>query len=270
MMNKIPIIVLSFILLVSCSNNKIKWENDFDKAVEKSKSEKKVIMIDIYTDWCGICKEMDKTTFAEKKVIDYTTNFITLKFNPEKASNGNDILRKYNVSGFPTMLFINSNGFVIKKIVGYIESDELLNEMENIKEIEKSIANAFKDENPSIEKLNIYINSGYSKEASEMYEVLSKDNKIPESNKASYMARMAIALLDDNDYTNGMRYFNELIDKYSDYKEVYIAHYYKALDNIISGNTNEGIKYIESLTNKVPAEFKEQYLDFISYFNSNQ
>ena len=70
-MNKLCIIIFSFVLLVSCSNTgKINWESDFDVSVEKSKSENKIIMMDIYTDWCGACKEMDKTTFKNKSVID--------------------------------------------------------------------------------------------------------------------------------------------------------------------------------------------------------
>ena len=67
-----------------------------------------------------------------------------------------------------------------------------------------------------------------------------------------------------------MKYFDEIISKYSNYNEVYIAHYYKALDMIVNNaQTNEGIKYIENLTNQVPDGIKNEYLDFIDYFSSN-
>ncbi|MEI0526000.1 thioredoxin family protein [Brachyspira murdochii] len=270
-MNKLYLIILCFITFVSCSNSKINWEDDFDKAIEKSKSENKPIMMDIYTDWCGACKEMDKTTFKNKEVSDYTTNFIALKFNPEKSSNGDALLKKYNIPGFPTMLFMNSDGFVIKRIIGYIESDELINEMSSIKQKEENIKNAFKDDTPSIEKLDIYIDSGYAKEASDMYDILIKENKIPEDSITKYMSKIAVMLLDNDDYENGMRYFNEIIDKYNNQKEVYIAHYYKALDMIINnGQTNEGIKYIENLTNEAPEDIKEQYINLIDYFNLSE
>lgn len=263
------LILLSFIFVISCGQ-KIDWENDFDAAIEKSKLENKPIMMDVYTDWCGACKEMDKKAFINKDIVNYSTNFITLKYNPEKSSNGDDILKKYNILGFPTILFLNSDGFVIRKILGYIESDELIEEMEGIKEKEERIKNAFKDDTATIDKLDVYIDSGYSKEASEMYTILSKENKIPKDSIAKYMSKIAIMLLDDNDYTNGMRYLNEIIDKYGDHKEAYIAHYYKALDMIINdGKTNDGIKYIESLTNKVPDDIKEQYLSLIDYFDLN-
>ncbi|MEI0540545.1 thioredoxin family protein [Brachyspira pulli] len=263
------LILLSFIFVISCGK-KIDWETDFDAAIEKSKLENKPIMMYIYTDWCGACKEMNKTTFVNKDIVNYSTNFITLKYNPEKSSNGDEILKKYNILGFPTILFLNSDKFVIRKILGYIESDELMEEMKGIKEKEERIKNAFKDNTATIDKLDVYIDSGYSKEASEMYTILSKENKIPQDSVAQYMSKIAIMLLDDNDYTNGMRYLNEIIDKYSDHKEAYIAHYYKALDMIINdGKTNEGIKYIEGLTNKVPDDIKEQYLSLIDYFELN-
>src|SRR5690606_1955296 len=40
----------------------------FEEAVEKSKTEKRKIFIDVYTDWCGWCKVMDKKTFSEPAV----------------------------------------------------------------------------------------------------------------------------------------------------------------------------------------------------------
>ncbi|HRG07218.1 MAG TPA: DUF255 domain-containing protein, partial [Cyclobacteriaceae bacterium] len=44
----------------------VKWIT-FEEAVEKSKTEKRKIFIDVYTDWCGWCKVMDKNTFTDPK-----------------------------------------------------------------------------------------------------------------------------------------------------------------------------------------------------------
>lgn len=270
-MDKLYIIILSFILFLSCSNSgKINWENDFDVSVEKSKSENKIIMMDIYTDWCGVCKEMDKNTFRNKNIVDASTNFIALKYNPEKMPNGEAILKKYNILGFPTMLFINSDGFILKRIVGYIESDELINEMNAMKDRNDRVQTIFKDDSISLDKLDIYLESGYDNEALDMYDKLIKENKISEDKIPRYMSSIALLLLDNNKHEEGMKYFNEIINKYSNYNEVYIAHYYKALDMIVNNaQTNEGIKYIENLTNQVPDGIKNEYLDFINYFGSN-
>jgi len=47
----------------------VKWMT-FEQAVAKSKTQKKKIFIDVFTDWCGWCKVMDKNTFSEAQVAE--------------------------------------------------------------------------------------------------------------------------------------------------------------------------------------------------------
>lgn len=48
------------------------------------KVEKRKIFIDLYTDWCGWCKHMDKTTFQDPAIVEYMNrNFYCIKFNAE-------------------------------------------------------------------------------------------------------------------------------------------------------------------------------------------
>lgn len=62
----------------------IKWMT-WDEAIEANKKDQKVIFIDFYTDWCGWCKRMDKTTFADHDIADYINkNFYPVKFNAEQ------------------------------------------------------------------------------------------------------------------------------------------------------------------------------------------
>src|SRR5436189_3917103 len=57
----------------------VKWMT-FEEAVEKSKTEKRKIFIDVYTDWCGWCKVMDKNTFPDPEVA----KLLNEKFYPVK------------------------------------------------------------------------------------------------------------------------------------------------------------------------------------------
>lgn len=65
----------------------VKWLT-FEQAVEKSKTEKRKIFIDVYTDWCGWCKVMDKNTFSEPNVAKILNEkFYPVKFDAEQTED---------------------------------------------------------------------------------------------------------------------------------------------------------------------------------------
>ncbi len=55
-----------------------------EEAMKKNQQEPRKIFVDIYTDWCGWCKRMDKTTFTHPVIVDYLNNkFYAIKFDAE-------------------------------------------------------------------------------------------------------------------------------------------------------------------------------------------
>jgi thioredoxin-related protein len=59
----------------------VTWE----QAVELNKTKPKKFMIDVYTDWCGWCKRMDKDIFSDPKVAKYVAdNYYAIKLDAEQ------------------------------------------------------------------------------------------------------------------------------------------------------------------------------------------
>jgi thioredoxin-related protein len=83
----IIVILFSLISLSSFAQKKINWMS-WDQMIEKEKVEKRKVIVDLYTDWCGWCKRMDKTTFTNPVIVDYINkHYYAVKFNAEQKED---------------------------------------------------------------------------------------------------------------------------------------------------------------------------------------
>lgn len=80
----IIIIICSFCnLTAQHENGLVKWL-DFKEAQELNKKQAKPFIVDVYTDWCGWCKHMMKTTYSNPNIAGYINqHFYPVKFNAE-------------------------------------------------------------------------------------------------------------------------------------------------------------------------------------------
>ena len=121
----------------------VKWMT-FEEALEKSKTEKRKIFIDVYTDWCGWCKVMDKNTFSEANVAKILNeDFYPVKFNAEQresivfngttfkfVANGNSGYHELaaallnNKLSYPTVVFLDEEFRMIQPLAGYMKPTE--------------------------------------------------------------------------------------------------------------------------------------------------
>lgn len=96
----------------------IKWAKNYEAAKSAATSKKALIMVDFYTDWCHWCKELDKNTYPDPKVVKLADRFVSLKTDAEKE--GKDLAKKYKVNGFPTIVFMDAQGNEWGRIGGYM------------------------------------------------------------------------------------------------------------------------------------------------------
>ncbi|MBT8234297.1 MAG: DUF255 domain-containing protein [Saprospiraceae bacterium] len=94
--------------------------------IEKAKTENKLIFLDFYADWCGPCKVMDREVFQKKSVGDFfNEHFINFKVDAEKGG-GPTLASLYEVTGYPTVVFIDPNGVVLNRQAGLIYEEQLM------------------------------------------------------------------------------------------------------------------------------------------------
>ncbi|HLP54511.1 MAG TPA: thioredoxin family protein [Fluviicola sp.] len=103
------------------------------KALKQAKETEKLIFVDVHTSWCGPCKEMARTTFQSDEVGKvFNKKFINLKIDAETDADGPDLAKKYSVTAYPTLLFINGEGKLVKRLVGKQSEEKLLSVANNL------------------------------------------------------------------------------------------------------------------------------------------
>jgi thiol:disulfide interchange protein len=111
----------------------VNWERDFDQALQKAKAGKKLVMVDIYTDWCGWCKKLDRDVYTNEQVEKkLARDFVSVKINPEKEAGNAQLARQFGTRGFPHIVFADADGKKVAEIRGYIAADAFLKQLEQL------------------------------------------------------------------------------------------------------------------------------------------
>jgi protein disulfide-isomerase len=122
-------LVSSMLLSVSFAQAQTKtWNQDMKKAMAESKSTGKPILIDFSgTDWCSWCMKLDKEVFAQRAFRKYAKKNLVLMLaafprrtplSADLKAQNEDLAKKYNVEGFPTVVLLNSKGETLG-VTGY-------------------------------------------------------------------------------------------------------------------------------------------------------
>lgn len=121
----------------------VKWMS-IEEAMEKSKIQKRKIFIDVYTDWCGWCKVMDRETFSTSFIAEYLNkNYYPVRFNAEQKKdivfkgqvysyikNGNSGYHNFAAQimrgklSYPTSVFLDENLNLIQPLPGYLKPED--------------------------------------------------------------------------------------------------------------------------------------------------
>jgi thioredoxin-related protein len=114
----------------------VNWKT-FEKGLKDAAAGKKYGFVDVYTDWCGYCKQLEATTLKAKPVLaELDKHFVSIKFNAEseekvtwkgKQLTMAELSATWGVEGFPTMLFLNSKGEIIGSFASFADADLMIN-----------------------------------------------------------------------------------------------------------------------------------------------
>jgi thioredoxin-related protein len=113
------------------AQEQIQWMK-FEEAVAANANNPKMILVDVYTDWCGWCKKMDKDTFTDPQVVAHLKkNFYAVKLNAEDTKRRFPFMGKtfseaemavaMRVNSYPNFVVIEPGLQNLAQLPGYRE-----------------------------------------------------------------------------------------------------------------------------------------------------
>lgn len=116
---------------------RITWQTNLGKATAASKAAKRPLLIKVTASWCGYCRKMKKTTFADETVVEnINANFIPVTVD---ADENQKLMRTLHVQALPTTVIASPDMTVIKKIVGYKNANQLTSDLKAIGKRKNSV-----------------------------------------------------------------------------------------------------------------------------------
>jgi len=101
----------------------------WDAGLREAGATNRPVLVDVYTDWCGWCKRMDRDVYAQPEVQDYLARrFVVVKLDAESATaasfegrayTSRSLAAHFGVTGYPTTIFLSAKGAHLGNVPGY-------------------------------------------------------------------------------------------------------------------------------------------------------
>lgn len=104
----------------AAQQREIHWETRLDRGMNRARETGKPLMVGFYTEWCGLCRRLDRTTYVEPQVVARADRFVTVKIDADGGDRARRVLRRYRVDKLPTILFLTPGGLQVRRVNSFI------------------------------------------------------------------------------------------------------------------------------------------------------
>lgn len=132
MIRKIVLIMIfAFVLMPGagiCED--IEWKK-YSEGIRIARQESKKVFLHFRTDWCGYCRQMERFTFHDEKVVRFLNeHFVSIKVDGDAEKM---YVKAHKVTGYPDNRFLDEQRKEVHRLPGFVDSSAFLFFLEYIK-----------------------------------------------------------------------------------------------------------------------------------------
>lgn len=97
-----------------------------EEAISLAEQESKLVFADMSAIWCPSCRKLDREVFSNQEVQQALNERFVFARIEYESKTGEAFRERYNVSSFPTLLVLDSQGNLLTQIDAVFDPDQFL------------------------------------------------------------------------------------------------------------------------------------------------
>lgn len=127
---KKTLIAIALFVLLPVQSGAATWHKSIATATAEARKTNKLILVDMYAEWCGWCKRFEREVYPSEKFQAISKNLVLLKLDTEDGKEGTQFARRWGVSSLPTFVMLTPEHVFVGYLRGYSPTDEFVRRIE--------------------------------------------------------------------------------------------------------------------------------------------
>ena len=106
------------------------WVKSVEEARSQAESSNRLILVDLYADWCHWCKRLESDVFSSDEFQRYSKKFVLLWVDTEDGAEGADLQEQFSAYNLPTILILDHRLVEFGRVEGYSPTGQFIGVVE--------------------------------------------------------------------------------------------------------------------------------------------
>lgn len=120
------------------------WHTSLTPALDEAARDGKLVFVDLFADWCGWCRVLDRTVFSRPVFDQLARKMVLVRLDVEDGAEGSRTQALYEVTGLPTTLILEASGALVGQVTGVAEPAEYVRNIEHQIELHRRMVTLYR------------------------------------------------------------------------------------------------------------------------------